>query len=148
MLTAYITVEEADAYFADRLNTEPWEEATDTDKLKALKTATQAIDRLNFKGSKTDSSQVLEFPRNGASILPNAIIYAVCEEAFTLIDGKDPELEAESLGSINNKFATVGSTYDSDVRKDHIRAGIMSHVAWLHLIPFLSDPQSIVLRRV
>ncbi len=50
--TYYGDVAEADAYFAARLHSQPWEEADPCEKPKALLAARRLIDNLNFKGDK------------------------------------------------------------------------------------------------
>jgi hypothetical protein len=48
----YGDVDEANAYFAARLHSEPWEEADPGEKPKAMLAACRLIDNLNFKGDK------------------------------------------------------------------------------------------------
>jgi hypothetical protein len=60
---SYVTVSEAESYFSTVLGADAWEGASQKNKLKALMEATRDIDRLNFKGSKLDPNQPLEFPR-------------------------------------------------------------------------------------
>jgi len=62
---SYAELEEANAYFEDRLNTTEWEAASDTNKQRALVTATQRIDEEQFFGGKTNSGQALKWPRTG-----------------------------------------------------------------------------------
>ena len=50
--TYYGSVDEANAYFAGRLYSQPWGEADPGDKPKALLAARRLIDNLNFKGHK------------------------------------------------------------------------------------------------
>ena len=88
---SYVTRDEANAYFADRLNSDTWDEATDTDKSKALIQATQIIDQKDFLGYKSVSTQALKFPRTGlvddgidvdGSTVPKRVKDAVCELAI------------------------------------------------------------------
>jgi len=159
-ITPYATLEEAQSYFDDcRLNAESWDNSTPENQLKALKSATISIDRLNFKGSKVDPTQANEFPRITGRLpsdstrvipstgIPRDIQVACCELALSLLDGVDPDLEEEDLSSITEAYATVRVTSDPNVRKDHIRAGIISVVAWKYLLPYLNDPFAIYLRR-
>ena len=48
----YGDLQEADDYFAGRLHSQPWNDADDADKPKALLAARRLIDNLNFKGHK------------------------------------------------------------------------------------------------
>ncbi len=156
----YIDITGAQAYFDDvRLGADAWENSTSSDKLKALKMATVAIDRLSFKGIKVTTTQTNEFPRlPGRQLtsiviivptptIPDDIKIATCEIALTLLDGVDPELEEESLGAITEAYSTVRVTSDINVRKDHFKAGIPSSVAWKHLLPYLNDPYDIHIRK-
>lgn len=67
---SYVTVEEADEYFEKRLNASSWENASKTDKEKALMMATSIIDSLKFVGTKLSTAkkgsslyQNLQWPR-------------------------------------------------------------------------------------
>ena len=66
---AYVSINDADAYWADRNNT-AWEGASDEDKEKALREATAFIDGTYedrwIGDHPASSSQVLAWPRNGA----------------------------------------------------------------------------------
>jgi hypothetical protein len=52
-LLSYVTLAEAENYFATRMHTKYWDKACLQDKLKSLTTATKDIDRLAFQGVKT-----------------------------------------------------------------------------------------------
>lgn len=110
---SYISVADADSYFADRLFTDSWDATTDDQKGQALIMATKAIDRQFLKGRKagTDDEQPLAFPRcypvdpRDVSIVnyignkdriydanlwcetevPQAVIDACCEQALFLL---------------------------------------------------------------
>lgn len=96
VMNSYVTVEEADAYFADRGHGDAW--ATVTTKEAMLISATNQIDWfMTFKGTKVATSQPLEWPRydvlddNTLEYLPSTEIpkrlkTAVLEMAFSSID--------------------------------------------------------------
>ena len=117
-------------YFEFRLHASAWEDAENDDKCRALVTATRLIDRLNFAGLRTadyirlqpinwlipqprtlDPSslpgQNFEFPRNGSVTIPQDIMDAACEIALALLDGVDPELEMQGLGTVSQRFAAA-----------------------------------------
>jgi len=147
-IISYGTLLEAQAYFDDaRLNAEAWDESIEEIRLKALKSATIKIDRLSFKGTQTYIGQVREWPRNGAVLVIDDIKIACFEIALALLDGVDPDLEEEALGSMTDAYATIRITSDPNIRKDHIRAGIPSTEAWKHLLPHLNDPLDLHIRR-
>ena len=117
LVNSYVTVEEADAYFSNTLNTDVWDNADETTKEKALKMATRQIDRLPFAGRKLDINQFLEFPRTNTALeftdgIPNEITYATCEQALFVLKGgsKRQELQKQgvksySLGDLSETFA-------------------------------------------
>lgn len=147
-MASYIDSTAASAYFANRLNTEAWDNASGTNRSKALAMATDAIDRLNFLGEKTVSNQANQFPRNDDTVVPTDIKEACAEIAIRLLDGVDPELEYENLHMVSQGYANVKSTYDRSSPLEHIVAGIVSITAWRKLKPYIRDVRSIAVVRV
>lgn len=148
-ISYYGSIAGANLYFgSQRLNSEPWETALPTDRQKSLIMATRAIDRLNFAGEKTDEVQSLQNPRGDDTVVPLDIELAAYECALKYLDGVDMQDEIESIGIIHNKYLGTSSTYDQSFVAEYIRAGIPSAEAWIHLKPFLRDPQAIELSRV
>lgn len=167
--THYGDVDDADDYFAARLHESAWTSADVNDHPKALWAATQIIDTLNFKGDKhtvwllkqsnttptleqimaAEASQLREFPRGADIEVPEAILVACFEIAYSLLDGKDPELELESLGVISQGMSSVRTTYArNQVPIAHLINGVPNYQAWRLIQPFLRDPDSIHLSRV
>jgi len=144
----YGSIEEADDYFGERLNTDVWAASNDTDKFKALAMATRAIDRLNFMGSKADPTQELQFPRGVDTDVPGDILTATYECAIAFLDGFDPNIEIENLAITHQGVAEVRNTYDRTFALQHIRAGIPSATAWTYLKPYLRDPNYFNMSRV
>jgi hypothetical protein len=60
---SYVTVQEADAYFALKLGAQAWADLSLGSKQQALCHATIQIEMLDFKGVKLNQSQALAFPR-------------------------------------------------------------------------------------
>lgn len=146
-MTPYLEVDDAQDYFDDRLNTLVWEEATDSDKLKALKTATRLINNLRFIGKKLIADQENEFPRIGQISIPDAIKAATCELALVLLDSVDPNFEIENTPVTGDSFALAKSTFNRDFVMAHVRNGIPSSEAWAKLLPYLVDPLAMRLKR-
>lgn len=167
--THYGEVEDADEYFAMRLHAYAWTESNVDDKPKALWQATQIIDALNFKGDKhavwtllqsnpdatdeqiraADATQVREFPRGADTEVPDSVLAACFEIAYSLLDGKDPELELESLGTISHGLSSVRTTYARNQSPIlHTVNGVPSYTAWKLLQPFLRDADSVRLSRI
>jgi hypothetical protein len=64
-VNSYVTVAEADVYFADMLDALAWTTANATLKAQALITATSLLDSSAWAGTALDELQSLAFPRSG-----------------------------------------------------------------------------------
>lgn len=172
MSQAYVTADEANAYFAERLHSAVWDNASPVDQTKALLAATRAIDNLNFKGYKStvatllsgvfdvsevdpsairtaEAAQELEFPRGTDTQVPSAIQRACFEIAYALLDGVDPDTELENLAVVSQGYAGIRTTYNRIQQPiEHLIAGIASATAWRLLKPFIRDGQAIKTSRV
>jgi hypothetical protein len=99
---SYVTLQEAEAYFAERLRVDAWTGASDADKEKALLTACRHLERHRYCDGGgpafTDPRQRLAFPRKrdtnaaGDHIIPQPVKDAQCEEALALL-GRGAEQE-------------------------------------------------------
>ena len=67
---SYVTVSEADEFFADRLDVAAWTSADAIQKAQALVTASAALDGMDWTGTAVSESQTLAFPRNGSYFDP------------------------------------------------------------------------------
>ena len=144
----YGSISGAINYFNHRLNTSVWDQAIYNEREAALIEATRLIDNLNYGGSKADSIQNLQFPRNNDTVVPVEIEYATYEIAISLLDGVDMDQEAQTIGVMSEAYSGARTTYDGDYVNDHIRAGIPSIRAWDYLKPFLRDPRLLRVSRV
>lgn len=129
------------------LYTQPWDNASSADQTKALNVAVQAIERLNFVGSKADSDQTYQFPRGTDTDVPDDIHRAIVHEAINLLDGVNPQFEYENLGTVSQGYAETRTKHDYRNTRDNILAGITSVYAWRYLIPYLRDHHTIELYR-
>ena len=147
MTTAYITVVNATAHFAERLNTGAWDDEDADTQLIALKESTMRIDRLNFIGVKNDEDQENQFPRYDDTAVPENIQLACAELALALLDEVDPDKEIELLSMKSQGLASARSTYDRSFAPEHLQAGIPSTLAWQYLKPYLVDPLALEVNR-
>jgi len=145
---SYVALADANTYFNERLNVQPWDESEDDDKNRSLIMATAAIENLNFTGCKTDTDQTLQFPRYDDTSIPTEIEQATYECALALLDGVDIEMEKETMNLTEQRIGGVKVGYDSIVPAEHIIAGIPSYKAWILMKPFLLAPNNIELFRV
>ena len=143
----YGSIALADSYFQYKLYTDAWDIATNIEKQSALVEASRAINRLNFLGIKLVDTQDLQFPRDYQTIVPKDIEFATFEIALKLLDGIDPEIERDNLTTNSRGFGSVRVNYDRGSVPSHIIAGIASSVAWNLLLPYLSDPGDVIIRR-
>lgn len=83
--TSYLSVEDADSIILKQSNSDNWENATDEIKEMLLIQASYSVDgALEYKGAKTSTTQLLNFPRNGATVLPNNIKFATAITAMKI----------------------------------------------------------------
>lgn len=143
-MSHYGTVLGGDSYFETRLRTHDWDTATEEDKLKSLYEATRIIDTLNFAGCKTDPDQLLQFPRDEETEVPNAVVQATYEIAIVLLGGYDPEHEANNDKISSQKYAGVSVTYKENAQP----SVIPSTMAWRLLYPYLRDNSAVEISRV
>lgn len=170
--TFYGDLEEADAYFAGRLHDVAWTANDAQQHTKALLAATRIIDTLAYKGYKAtvaayletlgagvqpdasavaaaEAAQAHEFPRGSDTEVPEAIRTATYEIAYSLLDGKDPELELENLGITSQGYSSLRTSYSRDHTPiEHIVNGVPNAQAWRLIRPFLRDDQAVRLSRV
>jgi hypothetical protein len=117
---SYVTVAEADEFFADRLDVAAWTSADATQKAQALVTATAALDSMSWTGTAVSVTQALAFPRNGVyfdprlgletsldpAAVPERVLTATSELAYHLLnnDGlfdNTGSVDAISVGNIS-----------------------------------------------
>ena len=142
-----------DSYFSTKLYTQAWDDATEDQRNRALAEATRRIDRLRFRGYKTDSTQTKEWPRVDPKevfedVIPISVEYATYECAYAFLDGIDPDQEYENLAASAEGYSSVRTTYNRTTVPHHYAAGIPSFLAWQYLRPLLSDIRGIKLSRV
>ena len=152
---AYISITDADAYFATKYGAEAWADLPDEVKDKLLITATQEIDGLFLKGRKYVYNQALNFPRyicidtelqqsyisstgiNDGTI-PDVVAKATCEEALALLQNtegaKRRELQRQgvtsfTIGKLSESFGgNKAISLLSDKAKQLLRPWILGKV--------------------
>jgi hypothetical protein len=87
----YVTQDEADSYFANRLYSEAWDDASNADQIKALHTAHVLLDGyISWRGTPTVEGQDNAWPRSGvdgigSDVIPKSVILAQMELALYLL---------------------------------------------------------------
>lgn len=137
-MSTYVTVEEATTYFATRLYSSTWTSASAGDKTAALTMATNAIDRMRFRGIKKTNTQPNAFPRCYWSqsrdkelidlvinvpaffgegwfcdvTTPQRVKDACCEEALALLaDGNSKRRKLQQSGVKSFSISKLSETY-------------------------------------
>lgn len=142
---SYMTVEEANNFFNNRLRTATWTDSSYEDRRKSLIQATARIDRLNFAGSLTNVNQVLQFPRGTDTVIPNDIKVACALIAIRLLDEIEIDKEIENTMLQAGGYHQARTQYDRSFIQEHVLAGIPSAEAWQFLKPYLASSREITL---
>ncbi len=139
---SYISLDNTDTYFDDRLHMTAWTGASADDKARALIQATKAIDRQFLKGRKKLADQALAFPRcyvvdkraiGGLNYIgnvelvwdgslwcetevPQAVKDACCEEALFRLAYTEYELHRERQHALGIVGGSVGRANEYSVQ--------------------------------
>lgn len=144
----YGSIEKADAYFGNLLEGQRWMYTDINRKRMALISATRRIDRLNFRGVKSDAAQPLQFPRGTDTLVPDEIQWACFELAQELLKGVDPNTERDNTQVTVQAYGSLRTEFDPGTVLPYMVAGIPSATAWGLLEPYLEERRSVDLRRV
>ena len=120
---SYVSVADADAYIALRLNSSEWTAADTATKQAALVTATSMLDEMfAWRGEPATTTQALHWPATDATdcaggeindaTIPAAVKNATCEQALYLLKFDATQtptaimqgLKSASVGSISSEF--------------------------------------------
>ena len=122
---SFVTLDEANNYFATVPNSSTWDDKTVDQKKRALISATRWIDSFVFFGDRCDQNQALKFPRNNYQVddvelscttIPNNIKYAQYELARALANdtdamtgnvGTNGNIAEAKLGDLEVKYNTA-----------------------------------------
>lgn len=145
---SYVTIAEADEYFQDKLYSTDWNEASESTKEKALKTAAKKIDSQRLRGRKVETSQILEFPRSiysqfekylvSQTEVPQAVKDAQCEEAFALISMGENANKRAQLQALGVKSFSIGKLSETFVSNSSKGNKLLSMEAIQFLSPYLA----------
>lgn len=129
---SYVTLEEAEIIIADMFNASEWEQLTDPQKEKALKTAVfQGLDLLSLKGTKLDeSTQVLEFPRSYETVVSNSVKMAQCYEAVEIARVNYSAEKAQQEGIASKSIAGASVSYNTAGKSQKDKTGLYSKPAY------------------
>jgi hypothetical protein len=116
---SYLSVSEADDYFAGRFGSDAWMTFSNAQKQQLIVTASKEIDNASFSGIKSKVIQSLQWPRRGCvdrdgvsivdTVVPAKLKEAVCEMAYwiwteedrLLSDTEIQQVDTYQVGPIN-----------------------------------------------
>lgn len=114
-VNTYVTLAEANAYFATRMDSEAWISASDPSKESALVSAAALLDEQSWAGTAIDDGQLMAFPRvmeifdpmkgarlyyNGSTI-PERLKKAQYEEAIHLLNNPGILTSSDSVQDLS-----------------------------------------------
>lgn len=153
---SYITLADADAYFANSLGGSDWAAFTSDKRERALISATLVIERLQLRGKQYDRTtpQALHFPRitDFAYEIPAAIQRAQCEQALWMLQQQaEPELfdraalraQGVTSMSLDGLSESYGGAQHADGLSPIVRSMLRPYVATAaHIMPRGYNPHA------
>jgi hypothetical protein len=149
----YADLTYGNAYMAERLGAEKWDDADDPTKTKALKEATRLIDLVPLVGTKWDEDQAREFPRSvdDEGEVPIEARDACCEVALALLQGRTFDRLSRTVGMTAESTGDASASYAGERGAMALideSYGLPSPIAASMLAPWISDRSQIDLTRV
>ena len=139
---SFVTLDEANDYFATVPDSSTWDDKTVDQKKRSLIAATRWIDSFVFFGDRCDAGQALKFPRNNyqvddvelsCTVIPNNIKYAQFELARALAN--DPDAMTGNVGTNGNiaeaKLGDLQVKYNTNSQGAGSVNNIMDVFPWL-----------------
>lgn len=143
---SYLSLAEANEIFTADVQAADWAALTDDVKKILLLEATLLIDSsYSYKGSRTSPEQILEFPRDGSTIIPQAIKFATAVMTREQVAGTSGGgvitggIKSEKVGELKTEYFG-GGTSDATVTVSPAIAQIINY-----LRPFISNTARVVL---
>jgi hypothetical protein len=134
---SYISVDDAQTYFDDRLNNDNWYNAPAEKQEQSLILATAHLERFDYLGTRVSSTQALKWPRYGvekpdsghyysyldATAIPKQVKDATCEMALSLLGSKAMDqplsgaMSSLRIGPVSIDFKSGGWTMPPQVNQ-------------------------------
>jgi hypothetical protein len=162
----FTALTDPDEFWATRLDSDDWDDATDDQKAKALITATKMVDRQTYTGLKVDEDQAHAFPRywrdfDGSSAafrevletiaeqseVPQAVKDAVCVQAAWLLGETTWDRQRKRNQSHGVADVSLGRSSESYTPGASYRArnhDELAPEAMVYLAPFIANVGTLV----
>ena len=129
---SFITLVEAQAFMDARLNSTKWDSATTDNQNRALVEATRELSALRWQGNRTDTTQVLSWPRFWAvdpdsptsdyfasTVIPQRIKDATAELAFQFLKAGTNDIASldATVGVIEKTIDVITTRYSEFATK-------------------------------
>ena len=138
---SYVTLAETESYLEGRLSVTTWDAASDDNKNRAIRMATDELDKSQFVGTRTTEDQRLQWPRYetydhdgwiyDSDVIPRPVKEAAFELALALTDGTFSvipdslaQFENVKVGSLD---VTPRGNYKPTKWPDNVR-GLIAHL--------------------
>ena len=104
--TSYLALDEANQIIGSNTDSGQWDTLDDEVKQFILNQASLSVDGLfSYQHNKTDESQMLKFPRNESTSIPQSVKYAVCSLGLSIAkDEAFKNVKAETIGKMSWQF--------------------------------------------
>lgn len=104
--TSYLALDEANQIIGSNPESGQWGNLGDEAKQFVLNQASLSVDGLfSYQNSKTDEAQLLKFPRNSLTAIPQAVKYATCSLSLSIAKGEAfKNVKAETIGKMSWEF--------------------------------------------
>ena len=152
---SYVTLADAKTYFAWRLYTDAWDEATDAQREAALLMACQRLEQEDYVGVVVTETQILKWPRMknadgdlirnyAITTIPQPMKNAQCEVALWILKTSGVTagaIESIKIGNsveIKSASGTGGAVDDITVDYAGLPMPAAQHLKGLRLIPVLA----------
>jgi uncharacterized protein YehS (DUF1456 family) len=125
---SYLSVADADEIILKQTNSDNWNDATNETKQMLLIQSSYSVDgAITYKGTKTSSTQLLNYPRDGNMTIPNNIILATALTAMKISnDDIFKNIKSETIAKHTTEyFAKVEIDDDIMVFLKPLRATII-----------------------
>lgn len=129
--TSYISVADATDIMSASTDHSEWDSKSDAVKKIILNQSSLAVDgMMSYKGKKTDSAQLLKFPRDDSHTIPTGVLLAVCKLALEFVGGTafsgDSEVQSEKIGKL---AITYFQSSDTNAKS----SGVLSYLNGLEM---------------
>lgn len=131
---SFISLSDAEDYFASRFGVDAWDELTDADKQKLLVQSTYRLNREKFSGLPTTRTQNLSWPRQllvdvdglplSSTSIPKELKWATCELALytlTEVDRLMNDNELENFASYEIGLIKLQTKY---IERDRLPSNV------------------------